>query len=371
MSDLNVNNNLEVTIEKFEFLGVEHEQHPSFQLDRYVVQNITDITAGFIWVFLQSLPPNWEVNKYHLMRHFDIGEQKLKKHMAFLKKSSLIDYIFIRDKLGVIQSVKIKVLNGSKFNSEREVPFGTKPSLRVQPPPFNMELSTQESEQESGVLSTGMKTHRVGHPPSGKSSTYSINTNNSIKTNKIDRSIESIGLSDSTKTDEIEIRDYVRLKFNDLTFSATQAKNMLTSEVAKQMKVTVKSICESADNFIKAFTANPELARKPLPTFIHHMKNEGHYSHSKQFTKDKTTCRNNDDDIQKRMREEFERHAEEFIELLTPELEDEIRRSHLSQEFGVDTRHFQLGTYKKFYYNKVFWPGIKEQIERDILNGIR
>ncbi len=178
-----VNTSIDLLIEKFEFLGVEHEQHASFQLDRYVVQNITDMCAGFIWTFLQSLPPNWEVNKYHLMRHFDIGEQKLKKHMAFLKKSDLIDYLLIRDKSGTIQGVKIKVLNGSKFVSIREVPFGAKPSLKAMPTPVAQKLSTRESEAQSVVVSTGMKNHPVDKPPGGKSSTYSINTSNSTNTN--------------------------------------------------------------------------------------------------------------------------------------------------------------------------------------------
>jgi hypothetical protein len=106
-----------IYIQKFEATKFSQEIIPFAQISRDVIQNISDPLAGFIWVYLQSLPPTWKPNKHHLMKHFDISERTYERRIAFLCKSGLIAYQRSRDKNGRLGEVELIVLNGDRFNS--------------------------------------------------------------------------------------------------------------------------------------------------------------------------------------------------------------------------------------------------------------
>jgi hypothetical protein len=104
-----------MSIEKLDFDTIDHEKVPFTIISTHVIQNIKNHFAGFIWVYLQSLPPKWKVNKYHIMQHFDISERTYQRHMSFLTKSNLIKYETSRLDNGTLCPVVLKVLNGTKF----------------------------------------------------------------------------------------------------------------------------------------------------------------------------------------------------------------------------------------------------------------
>jgi hypothetical protein len=107
-----------MNIQKLDHATLLHEPKPYTMIYNEVIQQISDPFAGFIWIYLQSLPPNWIVNKTHLMNHFDIGEDKYDKHIRYLKDHNLVEFVRERDDKGVFKRGRLHVLNGSRFSME-------------------------------------------------------------------------------------------------------------------------------------------------------------------------------------------------------------------------------------------------------------
>jgi len=105
-----------MSIEKYN-PKVEYETIPYAQININVIQNIPNMEAGFVWVYLQTKPKDWKIIKEHLKNHFKIGDGKIKKIFSYLAKSQLIEYIKEYDSKGKITGWDIKVLNGSRFVS--------------------------------------------------------------------------------------------------------------------------------------------------------------------------------------------------------------------------------------------------------------
>lgn len=107
----------EVNIEKFDFEGFEKEPSPYTVIPTNVIQELAPRhqTAYCLWSYLQSLPPDWEPNKHHLIKLFSISERTYHTHMKILVQCNLIQYVRYRYKNGRLGKVIIKVLNGSKF----------------------------------------------------------------------------------------------------------------------------------------------------------------------------------------------------------------------------------------------------------------
>ncbi|HWY33434.1 MAG TPA: hypothetical protein VNX68_02235 [Nitrosopumilaceae archaeon] len=137
------------------------EEIPYFQLYTHVVQNITNLEAGFVWVYLMSKPKDWDVIKEHLKNKFKIGDDKLKNIFAYLSSHQLIQYIKHRDDKGKIIKHETRILNGSKFLTDEQV----------------KELSTKES-------STGVKTHPVANHTCGFRALHIKENTNKIKIKK-------------------------------------------------------------------------------------------------------------------------------------------------------------------------------------------
>ena len=89
---------------------------PYTQINSNVIQNITDMEAGFVWVYLQSKSMNWNVIKTHIKTHFKVGDKKIKTIFAYLNRHNLIRYHQIRTEDGKkISHHDIEVLNGEDF----------------------------------------------------------------------------------------------------------------------------------------------------------------------------------------------------------------------------------------------------------------
>lgn len=123
---------------------ISYEEIPYTQIYTNVIQNINNLEAGFVWVYLLSKPKDWDVIKEHLKNKFNIGDDKIKKIFSYLNSHRLIEYITHRDTFGKIIKHETRVLNGSKFLTDEQV----------------KELSTEKK-------ATGSKSHPVANHTCG------------------------------------------------------------------------------------------------------------------------------------------------------------------------------------------------------------
>jgi hypothetical protein len=108
----------QINIEKFEshsFDSMTKEACPFTQADSKVIQHIHNKDALAFWIYFQSLPPEWGINKAQIMRCFGVGQDVYKRTMSFLKRCKLIDYKKYRDETGAFFKTRIIVKNGSEF----------------------------------------------------------------------------------------------------------------------------------------------------------------------------------------------------------------------------------------------------------------
>jgi len=103
-----------MSVEKFNPV-INKEAVPFTQVCNNVIQNIGNIEAGFVWVFLLSMPPNWKIIKQHIKNHFKIGDTKIKQIFSYLHSHKLIKYTRTRMADGTLGEVEIHLLNGSNF----------------------------------------------------------------------------------------------------------------------------------------------------------------------------------------------------------------------------------------------------------------
>lgn len=94
---------------------LEKEANPFTQINNIIINNITFMEAGWIYLYLLSKPANWIVVKEQLKNHFKIGDDKLKRIFSFLFKSNLLEYVQVKNTQGQFEQTKIRILNGSKF----------------------------------------------------------------------------------------------------------------------------------------------------------------------------------------------------------------------------------------------------------------
>lgn len=139
-----------MSVEKFNSkTTVSHELIPYTQINRKVIQKIDNMQAGFVWVYLLSMPPDWVVIKTQIKKHFKMGNDKLKKIFAYLTAHGLIRTEPVKDpNTNRIMHWNITVLNGSEFIEKPDKP---------------------------GRKATGSKIHPLEIPPAGKQdTTYKI-----------------------------------------------------------------------------------------------------------------------------------------------------------------------------------------------------
>lgn len=105
-----------MSIEKFN-PTISGEIIPYTQINTKVIQNIENLEAGFVWVYLLTLPKDWKVMKSHLKKKFGIGEDKMKQIFAYLRKCNLIEYVRMRNKDGTLNTTEVRILNGNKFKN--------------------------------------------------------------------------------------------------------------------------------------------------------------------------------------------------------------------------------------------------------------
>lgn len=112
------NNNKIHSIQKFkqsDFQSFEKEAVPFTMFSNHVIQGMTRKDAGFLWVYLQSLPPTWIPNVNHLAQHFGDSTRTIERLLAILKACNLTRADPQRDEYGRITGWKLIILNGSQF----------------------------------------------------------------------------------------------------------------------------------------------------------------------------------------------------------------------------------------------------------------
>lgn len=143
---------------------INHQPIPYTQINTYVIQNLTNMEAGWVWLYLLSKPVDWLVIKAHLKNHFNIGNAKVKSILSYLAKCHLIENIQIRDEKGRIVRTDVNVLNGENFInisklSTDELSIGSK----IEP----MDIKKKKFLKNQTTLSTGSKTQRLDNPAAG------------------------------------------------------------------------------------------------------------------------------------------------------------------------------------------------------------
>lgn len=108
--------NAQMSIEKLVHNFTNAEKLPFTILSNLVIQNLRDGEVLAIWVYLSSMPSDWTVNRKQLMTHFNIGENKIEKIMATLRKLNLLEYVQDKKGDGTFSTTTARILCGNKFN---------------------------------------------------------------------------------------------------------------------------------------------------------------------------------------------------------------------------------------------------------------
>jgi len=103
-----------------------------------VLQNMSDYGALGLYVYLMSLPHEWQFHKKHLAEHGKMGREKLDKYLRILKAHNLIKIIHRRNEQGRFDQWDLYVNNGSEFikNPTKATKTTRKPKLSTEKTPL-------------------------------------------------------------------------------------------------------------------------------------------------------------------------------------------------------------------------------------------
>lgn len=108
-----------MSIEKLDFEKVTKQGLPYTLFINSVIQFIHNAEALGVYVYLYSLPINWNINKEHLSKKFNLGNKKLRSIFSYLHRSNLLEYHREKDeKTGKMLGSSIHLLNGEKFDAQ-------------------------------------------------------------------------------------------------------------------------------------------------------------------------------------------------------------------------------------------------------------
>lgn len=128
-----------MSVEKF--IITKEDTHFSI-IPNHVAQGLKDAEALGLWIFLQTLPPNWEFHKTHIKNHFGWGRDKLDKKLSLLKECNLAEPLALRDENGKFTVWTLNVRNGREFIPIHNTDFQCSGELStgfVQKPTHNTE----------------------------------------------------------------------------------------------------------------------------------------------------------------------------------------------------------------------------------------
>lgn len=242
----------EINIEKHNsrdiFEGMEMEKWYFTQMPNYVLQNIDNAVAQGVWTHIQSLPPEWNLNKTYIINKFKLSEKLYKKTMSYLKKCNLIAYKKYRNDSGSFIKTKILVKSGSKFihpkdHSNKEIQLN---------PPLNaniFETLPTGVEKEPVVellVSTGVDSHPCGYPPVSEKTSLIKKIDLKKKTkNKKTTTTEKTSSRSSSLIDISQLHEF---GFNEGHKTQLEALNLKANLVNESICNYVRALEDSAFN---------------------------------------------------------------------------------------------------------------------------
>jgi hypothetical protein len=104
-----------MSVSKLDFDSVRQAKKSFTSNLNEVIQNIPDGFVLGLYIYLTSLPPEWNVNSSHLMSHFNVGRDKLARAMSWLSDHFLITHLQERKQDGSFGKCTIVVEEGWTF----------------------------------------------------------------------------------------------------------------------------------------------------------------------------------------------------------------------------------------------------------------
>jgi hypothetical protein len=264
-----------MSIEKLDFETIEREHIPFVTLPTTVIQKIKNPMAGFMWVYFNSLPPEWKINKSHIMAHFDISERTYQRHMSYLKSHNLIEYRRYRMPNGTLGPVTLVSLNGLNFKPDVDHDHSAKFGIVV----VNHTAKNPHSGETTAVVS-GTLINTITSFGSLKRKEEDINIGDSANTPK------NIQFSTNKKNKPKPLSDYSKDTFFML-FYKSYPKKQKPRDAYKAFqkldfsKIEIDDIISDIHNRLQKDDHWQEMAYIPYPaTYLNSHQWEGEINNS-------------------------------------------------------------------------------------------
>jgi hypothetical protein len=182
-----------MSIEKIDFSHLRQERKAFTTHLNVVLQNLHDAAALGVWAFLSSLPDQWVVNRQHLMKHFNLGRDKLNTILKTLRTLNLLEVGQERLPDGSMGAGYISIKCGYEFsvdNSKNDL-------SALQPPPLT-------ENQYTGSPHTGLP--YTVEPLPGKSAP--INKTIIINKTKLERECSLFNQEDQKQKRKSALSDF-------------------------------------------------------------------------------------------------------------------------------------------------------------------
>jgi len=155
-----------MSIEKLDFSSVKQANKLFTTYLNEVIQNIKDPTVIGLYCYLGTLPPTWDVNVTHLMNHFALGRDKVKRILTWLKNNHLLEYEQERNHKGSFVKWAIVIKDGFDFLIHHGL------------------INTTIPKTSTMGLPTIPETQSLGNPVTGKSAPIKNIDNRNINTER-------------------------------------------------------------------------------------------------------------------------------------------------------------------------------------------
>lgn len=99
----------------FESGATNFQRAPFTQLYNTVVQNCTNMEAGWVWAYLQSQCDGWKLNPHQLMKHFRVCKDKMYKILTYMISANLLVRHVQTTAKGTHISTNYTVLDGTEY----------------------------------------------------------------------------------------------------------------------------------------------------------------------------------------------------------------------------------------------------------------
>ncbi len=208
-----------MSVKKIDFNSVIQSKKSFTTNFNEVIQNIHDGFTLGVYIYLSSLPPNWNVNVKQLMIHFDTGRDKIKRTLSWLNDKELIIYIRPRNEDGTFRKDTVDNFNNCAIEVQEGLKFIEKIKSNQQHISTHPETSIMDKSLYKNQ-STRLKIQRLDNPASGKSAP--INKIINKKTNRERKAKNQNPLSGFLKFNPTEAN---KRMCNDLGLSLKEEMN--------------------------------------------------------------------------------------------------------------------------------------------------